>query len=434
MSGRRQYQVQGPEGRGLNGRRVVITGIGIIAPGGIGAADFWDSMINGRSQTSLIESFDTSGFQSKVAAEVRGFEPGAFGIAAQEAAGMDRYLQFALAGAKMAVEDSGLELDKLDRTRCGVTMANAICGTKWMEEEFLRVTDGGKAPIDPALASPYLYDASIFNSPSNFIAARYGLQGGACVLSTGCTAGTDSVAYGFESIRLGELDMVVAGASEAPLTPVALAAFDVIKALSKHNDEPQAASRPFDATRNGFVLSEGCGVLIPEELEHAKKRGARVYAEVAGFGSTSNAIHMTDLPPDGDALARSITLAMDDAGVNPGDVDYINSHGSSTEQNDVFETSAIKTALGTHAYKVPVSAIKSMIGHPLAAANAIELALASMVVQEGVVPPTINYRNPDPGCDLDYVPNVARDVKVRTLIKTSSGFSGIHSSLVMKAF
>jgi beta-ketoacyl-acyl-carrier-protein synthase II len=414
-------------------RRVVITGLGIIAPGGIGKDAFWGSMVGGRSQTALIESFDTNEFMSRVAAEVRGFDPADFGISQAEAAGMDRYLRFALAGAGMAVVDSGLEFDRLERTRCGVSMANAICGTKWMEEEFLRVTGGGKGPIDPALASKHLYDASIFNSPSNFIAARYGLKGGACVLSTGCTAGTDSVACAFESIRLGELDVAVTGASEAPITPIALAAFDVIKALSKHNEEPYAASRPFDATRNGFVLSEGCGVLVLEEFEHARNRGAHIYAEVAGFGSTSNAFHMTDLPPDGDALARSMTLALADAGIGPDKVDYINSHGSSTEQNDVFETNAIKTALGSHAYKVPVSAIKSMIGHPLAAANAIELVLAAMVVEKGVVPPTINYRHPDPACDLDYVPNEARDIRVKTLLKTSSGFSGIHSSLVMTA-
>jgi len=346
---------------------------------------------------------------------------------------MDRYLQFALAGAKMAVEDSGIDFARLDRTRAAVTLANAICGTKWMEEEFLRVTDNGKAPIDPALATPYLYDASIFNSPSNFIAAEYGLQGGACVLSTGCTAGTDSVAYAYESIQLDEADVVITGASEAPITPIALAAFDVIKALSKHNDEPEAASRPFDRTRNGFVLSEGCGVLILEEMEHAKKRGAYIYGEVCGFGSTSNAYHMTDLPPDGDALGRSLKLAMDDAGINPDDVDYISSHGSSTEQNDVFETGAIKMALGGHAYKTPVSAVKSMIGHPLAAANAIELCLCAMVLRRGVIPPTINYREPDPACDLDYVPNTARESRVRCALKTSSGFSGIHSSLVLRA-
>lgn len=414
-------------------RRVVITGIGIIAPGGIGKEPFWDTVTSGRSQTRLITAFDTSEFISRVGAWVDGFEPGVFGISAPEAAGMDRYLQFAIAGAKMAVEDSGLDFASIDRNRCGVSLANAICGTKWMEEEFLRVTDGGRSPIDPALASPYLYDASIFNSPANFISARYGLGGGSCVLSTGCTAGTDSVAYAFENIRYGDSDVMVAGASEAPMTPVALAAFDVIKALAKHNDEPEAASRPFDRTRNGFVLSEGCGILILEEYEHARRRGAEIYAEVAGFGSTSNAFHMTDLPPDGDALARSIKLAMADARVNPEDIDCVNSHGSSTEQNDVFETNAIKSALGAHAYKVPVSAIKSMIGHPLAAANSIELALGAMVINRGVVPPTINYRNPDPACDLDYVPNTAREVRVRTLIKTSSGFSGIHSSLVLKA-
>ena len=417
----------------MNRRRVVITGIGVIAPGGIGKEPFWTSMTEGRSQTRLIESFDTSEFLSKVAAEVRGFSPAEYGISHEESVSMDRYLLFALAGARMAVDDAGLDLSKLDRERCGVALANAICGTKWMEEEFLRVTENGHAPIDPSLASPYLYDASIFNSPANYVAARYGLQGGACVLSTGCTAGTDSVAYAYESIMMGDNDVMVTGASEAPITPIALAAFDVIKALSKHNTEPESASRPFDKTRNGFVLSEGCGVLILEEYEHARNRGADIYAEVAGFGSTSNAYHMTDLPPDGDALARSITIAMDEAGLNPEDIDYVSSHGSSTEQNDVFETNALKKSLGGHAYKVPVSSIKSMIGHPLSAANSIELALGALVIKRGVIPPTINYSNPDPACDLDYVPNAARDKRVRTLLKTSSGFSGIHSSLVLKA-
>ena len=413
-------------------RRVVITGLGIIAPGGIGKEAFWTQVVEGRSQTALITSFDTSQFLSKVAAEVRGFRPEDFGISTHEAAGMDRYVQFAVAGAELAVQDAGLDFGKEDRTRCGVTLANAICGTKWMEEEFLRVTANGMEPIDPSLASGYLYDASIFNSPANFIAARYGLQGGACVLSTGCTAGTDSVAYAYENIQMDFADVMLTGASEAPITPIAIAAFDVIKALSKHNDEPEAASRPFDKTRNGFVISEGAGVLVLEEYEHAKRRGAHIYGEVAGFGSTSNAFHMTDLPGDGDALGRSMKIAMKEAGVAAEDVDYINSHGSSTEQNDVFETNAIKAALGPYARKVAVSSIKSMIGHPLAAANAIELAVGAMSIERGVVPPTINYREKDPECDLDYVPNEAREMKVRTLIKTSSGFSGIHSSLVLR--
>jgi act minimal PKS ketosynthase (KS/KS alpha) len=416
----------------LNPRRVVITGLGVIAPGGIGKDAFWDSMINARTQTGLITAFDTSDFLSKVAAEVKGFDPAVFGIPHEEASGMDRYLQFALAGAKLAVEDAGLEFGGLDGERCGVALANAICGTKWMEEEFLRVTMNGHGPIDPALASPYLYDASIFNSPANFIAARYGLKGGACVISTGCTAGTDSVAYAYENIQLGLCDMMITGASEAPITPIALAAFDVIKALSKHNDEPDAASRPFDRTRNGFVLAEGVGILVLEEYGHAARRGAKIYAEIAGFGSTCNAYHMTDLPPDGEALARSIKMAMDEAKVNACDVDYISSHGSSTEQNDVFETNAIKTALGEHACRVPVSSIKSMIGHPLSAANSIELALSAMVMERGAIPPTANYREPDPACDLDYVPNAARDKKVDVVIKTSSGFSGIHSSMVLR--
>ncbi len=413
-------------------RRVVITGLGVIAPGGIGKDAFWDSMINARTQTGLITAFDTTGFLSKVAAEVNGFDPASFGIPHEDASGMDRYLQFALAGAKLAVEDAGLELDRTNRERCGVALANAICGTKWMEEEFLRVTHNGREPIDPALASPFLYDASIFNSPANFIAARYGLKGGACVISTGCTAGTDSVAYAYENIQLGLCDVMITGASEAPITPIALAAFDVIKALSKHNDEPEAASRPFDRTRNGFVISEGAGILVLEEYGHAARRGARIYAEIAGFGSTSNAYHMTDLPKDGDALARSIKLAMDEARVDALGIDYINSHGSSTEQNDVFETNAIKSALGDMAYHAPVSSIKSMIGHPLSAANSIELAVSAMVIERGVIPPTANYRERDPECDLDYVPNEARDKQVNVLIKTSSGFSGIHSSMILR--
>jgi act minimal PKS ketosynthase (KS/KS alpha) len=416
----------------LNLRRVVITGLGVIAPGGIGKDAFWDSMINARTQTGLITAFDTSDFLSKVAAEVKGFNPAVFGISYEEASGMDRYLQFALAGAKLAVEDAGLEFGGMDGEKCGVALANAICGTKWMEEEFLRVTRNGHEPIDPALASPYLYDASIFNSPANFIAARYALKGGACVISTGCTAGTDSVAYAYENIQLGLCDMMITGASEAPITPIALAAFDVIKALSKHNDEPGAASRPFDRTRNGFVLAEGAGILVLEEYGHAVKRGAKIYAEIAGFGSTSNAFHMTDLPSDGEALARSIRIAMYEARVNADEVDYISSHGSSTEQNDVFETNAIKTALGEHAWRVPVSSVKSMIGHPLSAANSIELALSAMVMERGAIPPTANYREPDPACDLDYVPNAARDKKVDVVIKTSSGFSGIHSSMVLR--
>ena len=412
-------------------RRVVVTGLGIIAPGGIGKEEFWSAMTSGRSQTALINSFDTSQFLSKVAAEVRGFDPEKFGMTRDEASGMDRYLQFAVAGAKLAVEDAGLDLAGIDLERAGVAMANAICGTKWMEEEFLRVTDGGRLPIDPSLASPYLYDASIFNSPANYIAARYGLKGGACALSTGCTAGTDSVAYAFEAIRHGDTDVMICGASEAPITPIAVAAFDVIKALSKHNDEPESASCPFDRTRNGFVLAEGCGILVLEEYGHAKRRGAQVYAEVAGFGSTSNAYHMTDLPSDGDALARSMRIAMEDAGIGRDGIDYVNAHGSSTEQNDLFETNAVKKALGDRAYRVPVSSIKSMIGHPLAAANSVEIALSAMVIKRGVIPPTINLKNPDPACDLDYVPGAAREQKVRTVLKTSSGFSGIHSSLVL---
>jgi 3-oxoacyl-(acyl-carrier-protein) synthase len=325
-------------------------------------------------------------------------------------------------------------LNKEDKERIGVSLANAICGTKYMEEEFALVTDSGSKPINPAIVRPDLYDAAMFNTPSSELSAKYGLQGVCNTISTGCTAGTDSVGFAFETITDGDADVMLCGASEAPITPITFGAFDTVNVLSVHNDEPAKASRPFDNKRNGFVISEGAGVLIAEELTHALNRGARIYCEITGFGTTCNAYHMTDLPPEGDAMADSITLAMQDAGINAETIDYVSAHGSSTRQNDVFETSAYKMALGKHAYNVPISSVKSMIGHPLAGANGIELALSSMMFERNILPPTINQEEKDPQCDLNYIPNKALEKKVNCILKTSSGFSGIHSAMVLQRY
>jgi beta-ketoacyl-acyl-carrier-protein synthase II len=416
-------------------RRVVITGVGVVSPNGIGKEACYTNMVNGVSAIQRVTEFDVSQFNTKIAAQVRDFDPLALGLTREEALRMDRYVQFAMVSAQEAIQDAGLDLDAVDTGRMGVSLANAICGTKYMEEEFALVTDSGKNPIDPTIVRPDLYDASMFNTPSSEITAKYGLKGVCNTISTGCTAGTDSVGFSFEAIANNEADIMVTGASEAPLTPITFGAFDTINVLSaKYNDEPEKASRPFDAKRNGFVASEGAGLLVVEELEHALKRGARIYCEITGYGTTCNAYHMTDLPPSGDAKAKCIALALEDAGITPGDIDYINGHGSSTRQNDVFETNAYKMALGDAAYKIPISSLKSMIGHPLAGANGIELVIGAMIFERDMLPPTINQEYPDPECDLDYVPNVAREKKVNCMLKTSSGFSGIHSSMVLKRY
>jgi 3-oxoacyl-(acyl-carrier-protein) synthase len=391
-------------------------------------------MTNGISAVRRVTEFDVSLFNTKIAAQVRNFDPVALGLTWEESVRMDRYVQFAMVAARMALEDSGMDLKKINKERIGVSLANAICGTKYMEEEFALVTDSGRNPIDPSIVRPDLYDASMFNTPSSEISAKYGLKGICNTISTGCTAGTDSVGFSLEAIQDGEADIMVTGASEAPITPITFGAFDTVNVLSVHNEFPEKASRPFDAKRNGFVISEGAGILVVEELEHAKKRGARIYCEVTGFGTTNNAYHMTDLPPEGEAMADCIKLSLEDASTDPKEIDYINAHGSSTRQNDVFETNAYKEALGKHAYNIPISSLKSMIGHPLAGANGLELCIGAMIFERDILPPTINQENPDPQCDLDYIPNKARSRKVNCMLKTSSGFSGIHSSMVLRRF
>ena len=411
-------------------KRVVITGIGVISAAGEDKNTFYDNLVAGKSFVERVENFDVSLFVSKIASQDLGFDPLNFGI--KDHIRMDRYVQFAIAAAKQAVEDANVDFKKINTKRCGVILANAICGTRFMEEEFLLVTDWGKRPIDPRKGRPYLYDAAMFNTPSAEVGAIYGAQGLNCTVSTGCTAATDSLGFSFELIRDGKQDMVISGGTEAPVCPITFAAFDVVNVLAKNNDEPHKASRPFDNKRNGFVMSEGAGILVLEELEHAKKRGAHIYGEIVGYGTSCNAYHMTDLPEDGEAMERCIKDAIKEAGIKNEEIDYINTHGSSTRQNDVFETSAYKAVFGEYAYKLPISSVKSMIGHPLAAANAVESVLCAMIFEKGWLPPTINQEEPDPKCDLDYIPNVKREYMPNYILKTSSGFSGIHSSIIFK--
>jgi beta-ketoacyl-acyl-carrier-protein synthase II len=415
-------------------RRVVVTGLGVIAPCGEDLDTFYKNLIEGKSFIERVENFDVSLFNSKIAAQDLNFDPLRFGISKEDAKRMDRYVQFAIAAAKEAVLDAKIDFSCLDLYRCGVVLANAICGTRFMEEEFLLVTDWGKNPIDPTKGRPFLYDAAMFNTPSQEIGTLYHLKGINCTVSTGCTAGTDSVGFAYELIKEGRQDLIICGASEAPITPITFGAFDVINAISKRNDEPHKASCPFDKKRDGFVLAEGCGILILEDLEHAKKRKAKIYCEIIGYGRSCNAYHMTDLPEDGLAMKQCIEEVFKDAKIEKEKIDYINTHGSSTPQNDIFETNAYKLVFKDYAYKIPISSIKSMIGHPLAAANAIESVLCALIFQHNVLPPTINLEDPDPKCDLDYIPNKAREKKVDYILKTSSGFSGIHSSLIFKRY
>ncbi|MFI0409348.1 beta-ketoacyl-[acyl-carrier-protein] synthase family protein [Actinomadura sp. 3N508] len=410
-------------------RRVAVTGLGVLAPNGVGTKDFLAGLCAGRSGVIEAREFDTSRLASRIYGTLPECElPG---LPAEHSAGDDRVVRIAMRAAQEAVASSGLLDHDMDPERAGVVMANAIGGTKFMTEHFPELTGDGTTEIDVAGAHPRLHVAATFNRPVSAIADAFGLRGPVTTPVTGCTGGNDAVGFALDTIRRGEADVVITGAAEAPLTPFVVACFDVIGALSTRNDEPQGASRPFDADRDGFVLGEGAGVAVLEEWEHARRRGAPILAEVLGFGSTSNAYHMTDLASDGTHLARSFQLALEDARCPATSVGYVNAHGSSTPQNDVCETNAIKAALGEHAYRVPVSSIKSMVGHALAAANSLEFVACVLGLEEGVIPPTINHHSPGEGCDLDYVPNDARDERVGVMASLSSGFGGIHSTVVL---
>jgi 3-oxoacyl-(acyl-carrier-protein) synthase len=420
-------------------RRVALTGLGVISPLGIGKQAYWDSLVAGRSATKHLSEVTTTGlydrfeFESQVIAEVEDFDPDRAGLPA-EVRKLDRFIQFAVAGGLQAIEDSALDLERVDRDRLGIALSTAICGTRQMEAEFIQVTDDGQTAIDPGKVGPDLYLASMSNTPSTILAAMTGAHGPCLTLSTGCIGGVDAVGYAFESIGYGEADVMLAGASEAPITPITTASFEIINCLSRrHNDRPRAASRPFDAKRDGFVLAEGCGVLVLEELEHARRRGARIYGEITGFSLTCNALHMTDLLSDGADLARAITQTLAQGGLAAEQVDHLNAHGSSTPQNDRCETSAITLALGQHARTIPVNSTKSMTGHPLSAASALEIAGCALALEHAFVHPTINYEVPDPDCDLDYVPNQGRPWQGEVILSDASGFSGLHAAIVLRA-
>ncbi|RGC65142.1 Actinorhodin polyketide putative beta-ketoacyl synthase 1 [Micromonospora sp. MW-13] len=411
--------------------RVVITGIGVLAPGGIGVKEFWALLGDGRTATRRISLFDPAQFRSQIAAEID-FDPYLSGLTPQEVRRMDRAAQLALVAAREAVADSGLGVAELNPHRVGVTVGSAVGATMGLDQEYRVVSDGGRLDlVDHEYAPPHLYNHFVPSSFAAEVAWAVGAEGPTTVVSTGCTSGLDSVGHACELIREGAADVMIAGATDAPISPITLACFDAIKATSPRNDDAEHASRPFDATRNGFVLGEGSAIFVLEEYQHARRRRAHIYAEIAGFASRCNAFHMTGLRPDGREMAEAIRAALAEARVNAGDIDYVNAHGSGTKQNDRHETAAFKLSLGHHAYRTPVSSIKSMIGHSLGAVGSIEIAASALAIETGVVPPTANLHEPDPECDLDYVPRVARSQRTDTVLTVGSGFGGFQSAMVL---
>ena len=410
---------------------VVVTGIGVLAPGGAGAKEFWELITAGRTATRTISLFDASPFRSRLAAECD-FEPAAAGLTPREIRRMDRAGQFAVVAAREALADSGALSPDDDPARTGVSLGSAVGCSTSLEREYAVASDSGRDwLVDHRYAVPHLYEQLVPSSLAAEVAWDCGAEGPVALVSTGCTSGIDAIGHGAQLIREGAADIVVAGATEAPITPITVACFDAIKATSPRNDDPQHASRPFDRTRDGFVLGEGAAVLVLESGERARRRGARVYARVAGFATRSNAFHMTGLRPDGREMAEAITRALDMSRLPAEAVDYVNAHGSGTRQNDRHETAAVKTALGTHAYRTPMSSVKSMIGHSLGAIGAIEVAACALALHTGVVPPTANLHEPDPECDLDYVPLTARERRLDAVLSVGSGFGGFQSAIVL---
>lgn len=417
-------------------RGVVITGMGQISAAGVGVDALWRMLQEARSGEGLLPEYDEFDMRTRIFGPVTDFDPIAAGLEPEVVERNDRYALFALAATREAIDASGLLDGPLDRERVGVNIGTAIAGTGTMERGFLKATNGAKEPVSPSRAAPHLYQSMCPSTATVEVAARYGFQGPCVTTSTGCTAGIDSLGYAFHAIRYGEADVFVAGASDAPLVPISIAAFDAIHAVTrKPPDQVGRASCPFSADRDGFVLAEGCGILVVEELRHARNRGAPILAEISSYASTSNAFHMTGLPANGVDLSRAINLALAGAAVRPGQIHYLNAHGSSTPQNDRGESAAYRLSFGRRAEGIPVSSLKSQLGHTLGAASSLEVISSVLAIQNDFLPPTINYERPSDDCDLrDYVPNRGRHHPVDIVLTDASGFSGLHSAMVIAGY
>ncbi|MBN1586413.1 MAG: beta-ketoacyl-ACP synthase II [Candidatus Omnitrophica bacterium] len=411
-------------------RRVVITGIGVVAPNGVGKEDYWKAVRAGKGAVCTVQGYDKSELPVQIAAQVGEFFNPEEVLGRKLARRVDRTAHFAIASAREAFEDSGLDLDKEDRNRIGVILGTAMAGHGLMLQQHCNFQDKGPMKVDVFTAT-----ASFGDAPAGRISMELGVHGPSYSVATACSSSLDAIQAAVQDIRTGQTDLMFAGGADAPVFPPIMAAFAVLRALSTRNEDPETVSRPFDKDRDGFVFGEGGGMLVLEELEHARARGARIYAEIAGGAATTDAFHMTAPDPTGAQAVRAIREALADAGARPEEVDYVNAHGTSTPLNDKNETQILKEVLGRRAYEIPVSSTKSMIGHLIGAAGVVELIGALSVLEgEGLVPPTINYQTPDPECDLDYVPNKARAHRVNLFLKNSFGFGGKNSALVIRRY
>jgi 3-oxoacyl-[acyl-carrier-protein] synthase II len=408
-------------------RRVVVTGVGAVTPLGLGAEPSWEAMRAGRSGIDRITLFDPSAYSSRIAGEVKGFDPSAW-MEPREARHCDRFTQFAIAAAALAVKDSGLDFSAVDATRVGVLIGSGIGGTWTWEQQHQILLEKG-----PGRVSPFFIPTLILDIAAGRVAMIYGAKGPNLSIATACATSAHTIGEASEIIKRGDAEAMIAGGSEASVSPLAVAGFCAMRALSRRNDSPQAASRPFDRDRDGFVMAEGAGVVMLEELEYARKRGARLYGELIGYGMSADAYHITQPCPDGDGMARAMEVALRDAGLSADDVDYVNTHGTGTDVGDLAETLALKRVFGARAGEVPCSSTKSMIGHTLGAAGAIELIACLFALRDQVAPPTINLENPDPQCDLDYVPNQAREMPLRIVMSNSFGFGGHNAILIVRS-
>lgn len=409
-------------------QRVVVTGLGVVSPVGLDIPSTWEALITGKSGVDYITLFDPEPLETRFAAEVKGFDPTSY-IDRKEARHMDRFAQFAVAASLQAVEQAGLKVNPDIADEIGVIIGNSIGGLTTLSQQFKVLTEKGPSRISPFLTPMMIPDAAAAQ-----VSITLGAKGPNICANSSCSSGADAIGEAFEIIKRGDAQVMIAGGSEAAITLIGIAAFNAARALSTRNQEPQKASRPFDIERDGFVVGEGAAVMILESLPFAERRGAKILAEVLGYGATSDAYHITQPAERGEGGARALQRALKKAGISPEDIDYINAHGTSTPLNDKCETMAIKAILGEHAYHVPISSTKSMTGHLLGAAGAIEAVVCVLAIQHGIIPPTINLEHPDPECDLDYVPNVARRAKVRLAITNSFGFGGHNSVLVFREY